>query len=47
MMEQNKDDIVAYFAATYTRAFDDLGIGKHTFHQADRARVQYEILAKK
>jgi len=47
MMEQNKDDLMAYFAATYTRAFDDLGIGKHTFHQAGRARVQYEILAKK
>lgn len=47
MMEKNKDDLLAYFAATYTRAFDDLGIGKHTFLQPDRARVQYEILAKK
>lgn len=46
MMEQNKDDLLAYFAATYTRAFDDLGLGKHTFHENDRARVQYEILAK-
>ena len=46
MMEQNKDDLLAYFAATYTRAFDDLGVGKHTFHQPERARVQYEILAK-
>ncbi len=46
ILEQNKDDIVAYFAATYTLAFDNLGVGKHTFHQADRALVQYEILAK-
>lgn len=46
MMTRNKDDLLAYFAATYTRAFDDLGIGKHTFHQDERAHVQYEILAR-
>jgi hypothetical protein len=45
LMEQNKDDLVAYFAATYTLAFDNLGVGKHTFHQDEHARVQHEILA--
>ena len=39
LLEQNKDDLVAYFAATYTAAFDNLGIGKHTFHQDRHARV--------
>lgn len=47
MMAQNKDDLLVYFAATHTRAFDGLGIGRHTFHQPGRARVQYEILAKR
>lgn len=46
MMKKNKDDLVAYFAATYTRDFDGLGLGKHVFHQPERARVRYEILAK-
>jgi hypothetical protein len=46
MLEQNQDDIIAFFAGTYTLAFDNLGVGRHTFHQGERARVQYEILAK-
>ena len=46
MLEQNDDDIVAFFAGTYSLAFDNLGVGKHTFHSPERARVQYEILAK-
>ncbi len=46
LLEQNGDDLIAYFAATYTLAFDGLGVGKHTFHQDKRARAQYEILVK-
>lgn len=45
LMEQNQDDVVSLFAATYTRAFDNLGIGTHTFHQEERCRAKYEILA--
>ena len=46
LMEQNSDDVVSLFAATYTRAFDGLGVGTHTFHQAGRSRAKYEILAQ-
>jgi hypothetical protein len=46
MLEQNQDDIIAFFAGTYSLAFDNLGVGRHTFHQNERARVQYEILAQ-
>jgi len=46
MLEQNQDDIIAFFAGTYSLAFDNLGVGRHTFHQDERARVQYEILAR-
>lgn len=43
-MEQNQDDIISLFAATYTLPFDRLGVGKHTFFQEERSRVNYEIL---
>ncbi len=46
LLEQNSDDIIAYFTGTYSLAFDNLGVGKHTFHAPERARVQYEILAR-
>ena len=45
-MEHNKDDLISYFAATYTLAFDNLGIGKHSLYQRGRVRGQYEILAQ-
>ncbi len=45
-LEQNKDDVVALHAATYTRAFDNLGIGKHSFHKDGGARGVYEILVQ-
>lgn len=45
LMEQNDDDVISLFAATYTRAFDNLGVGSHTFHQDERCRAKYEILA--
>lgn len=43
-LEQNKDDRISLFAATYTLAFDRLGVGgKHTFHQEGRSRVRYDV----
>lgn len=46
LMEQNSDDVITLFAATYTRAFDRLGVGPHTFHHDGRTRGRYEILAQ-
>lgn len=43
-MEQNQDDVISLFAATYTLPFDRLGVGSHTFFQEKRSRVSYEIL---
>lgn len=43
VMEQNKDDVISLFAATYTLAFDELGKGSHTLHQDGRSRIAYEI----
>lgn len=45
-LEQNKDDKISLFAATYTLAFDRLGVGRHTFHQDGRSRVRYEIRSR-
>jgi hypothetical protein len=43
-MRQDKDDLISYFHATHTLAFDNLGKGTHVFHQDKRSRVKYEIL---
>ena len=45
VMEQNEDDIISLYAATYTLIFDHLGVGAHTFYHEGRTRVKYEIKA--
>lgn len=44
LMEQNRDDIISLFAATYTREFDNMGVGTHTFYHEGHSRATYEIL---
>lgn len=42
-MEQNQDDVISLYAASYNLVFDRLGQGVHTFYHENRSRVTYEI----
>lgn len=44
-MEQNQDDVISLYAATYTLVFDSLGVGVHDIYHEGHSRVKYEIRA--